>query len=167
MKTARLIILLLLISKISLAQETIEKEVNQNLWKPWVEAWVNLDAKSFNALHTADVLRVSGNRLRKGESYHEMNRQNFERMSQSPATRSIRFWFEQRVYNGNDGYEVGYYKITSKQEGQEERAFFARFHVVLRKENGQWKIAQDWDSSQINGVPVTAEDWAKGTPLDF
>ena len=65
------------------------------------------------------------------------------------------------------GYEVGYYRVIYEEPGKETRMSHAQFHVVLRKENGVWKIAQDWDTGVINGVQLTAEDFAKGTPMVF
>ena len=151
----------------TLAQSEIEGEVNAQVWGPFVESWTKADADAFNALHTDDVLRVSAGGLRLGPEYKERNTASFERIQASNDKRQIQFWFEHRIYSGNHGYEVGYYKITVDRPGQDTRAYYARFHVVLRKENGAWKIAQDWDTSNINGHQVSEEDWQKGTPLDF
>ncbi|MCE7991683.1 MAG: nuclear transport factor 2 family protein [Roseivirga sp.] len=161
------ILLLLLITNLGLAQQAIEKEVNETLWKSFVESWSRFDAKAFNNLHTDDVLRASGSGLTVGQAYKDRTAQSFARSIERKDKRMIHFWFEQRVYSGNTGYEVGYYKIVNSRPGEEERTYYARFHVVLRKENGQWKIAQDWDTGSVNGVRIDEKDWAKGTPLVF
>ncbi len=139
------------------------QDVNEKLWKPFKAAFEERDWEAFNALHTADVLRVNKWGIKVGEEYRESNKKHYSQPDN--RKRTIDFWLEHRIYHGDIGYEVGYYHITSQAPGEEMRSYYARFHVVLRKENGEWKIAQDWDTSEINGVPVTAEDFAKGTPL--
>lgn len=167
MKKLNLCISLLLLVQLGLAQQAIEKEVNETLWKPFVESWSSFDAKVFNSLHTDDVLRASGSGLTRGKLYKERTAQSFARSLERKDQRMIHFWFEQRVYSEDTGYEVGYYKIVASRPGQEERTYYARFHVVLRKENGRWRIAQDWDTGSVNGNAVDQEDWEKGTALVF
>jgi hypothetical protein len=44
-------------------------------------------------------------------------------------------------------FEVGYYKTTSTNTVTgEKRTGFGKFHVLLRKENGVWKILMDADA---------------------
>ena len=129
--------------------------------------WTANDAERFNALHTDDVLRASARGIRVGKEYKAQNIQAFNRNKQSTAKRSISFWLEHRVYSGNVGYEVGYYKITYQAEGQKAQNYYSRFHIVLKKIDGVWKIAQDWDTSNINGHEVSESDWLKGKPLSF
>jgi ketosteroid isomerase-like protein len=137
-------------------------EVNEQLWEPFKETYTQRDWQGFNALHTDDVLRISTwSGLKTGEEYKKANEQSFQ--SNTDFERTIDFRFEHRIHNDTTGYEVGYYKITYKKTGQEPRMFYARFHVRLKKENGHWKIAQDWDVDKINGRKVTAEDY--GNPL--
>ncbi len=169
MKTQKTIItlLFLFITSSVFAQKDIEKEVNETLWKTFVESWKANDHKVFNSIHTDDVLRVNAWEIKVGEEYKKSNTANMQKGSGGTAERNIQFWFEHRVYSGNMGYEVGYYKISVKVPNQEEQNYYARFHVVLRKESGQWKIAQDWDTNDINGHKVSEADWAKGKALIF
>ena len=51
--------------------------------------------------------------------------------------------------------------------GEKARENYGRFHCVIKKIDGVWKIAQDWDDDEINGRKVSAEDWAKEAPLKF
>lgn len=161
------IVMLALMANLGLAQKAIEKEVNETLWKPFVESWSAFDAEKFNGLHTDDVLRANSNGLTLGKAYKKRMVQSFAGSIARKDKRMIHFWFESRVYSGNTGYEVGYYKIVNSRPEEDERAYYARFHVVLKKENRQWKIAQDWDTGSINGVPIDKEDWEKGTAIIF
>ncbi len=143
-----------------------EQEVNEQLWGPFKKAWEERNAKAFNDLHTDDVLRISKwSGVRIGNEYKDRIVESYSRPDS--RERSIDFWLEHRYYSGETGYEVGYLKIVTKEEGKDPRFSYSRFHVVLKKVDGKWKIAQDWDTNNINGVQVTAEDYAKGTPLDL
>lgn len=162
---------LLLLGLISQAQEyrhveATEKEVNDQVWKPFKLAYEARDWRAFNELHTEDVLRVSQwGGIKEGAAYKDGIKQSYQKHSNRKKT--IDFWFEQRIYSESLGYEVGYYRAISEEPGKEPTVSYAQFHVVLRKANGLWKIAQDWDSAVINGVKLTAQDFGKGTVLVF
>ena len=171
MKKLTLTVLCLFLASLTFSQSykgspETEKEVNLSVWKPFKESYESRDWQTFNDLHTDDVMRISTwSGIRTGEEYKEANKKNAMRKD-APA-RIIDFWLEHRIYGEGVGYEVGYYRISQNTPDGETRSSYARFHIVLRKVNGHWKIAQDWDINQINGEPVTAEDFAKGEPLSF
>ncbi len=146
--------------------EATEKEVNDQVWGPFKQAYEARNWQTFNELHTGDVLRVSQwGGIKVGDAYKEGVKHAYQKNSTRKKT--IDFWFEQRIYAETIGYEVGYYRVISEEPEKEPAISYAQFHVVLRKQNGMWKIAQDWDSTVINGVKLTAEDFAKGSVLVF
>ena len=144
-------------------KEKIEKQVNTQLWKPFKKSFENRDAIKYNDLHTDDVIRVNKWGIKVGEDFKKSNLVRYNKKDN--IVRTIDLWFEHRLYNDNCGYEVGYYRIKSKSEEGNIKEHYARFHVVLKKVNGKWKIAQDWDTTNINDVPITNKDFQKGTPL--
>lgn len=170
MKRILLTIAILSYGSIALSQAPrnpeVENEVNEQLWKPFKKSWEQRDAKIFNDLHTDDVLRVSKwSGIRIGNEYKDRIIESYKKPDD--RERSIDFWFEHRFYSGNTGYEIGYLKIVTKEESKEARYSYSRFHVVLKKVDGKWKIAQDWDTNNINGVEVTEADFAKNMALDL
>lgn len=146
-------------------QQKIEKEVNEQVWKPFKKSLEQRDAKTYNDLHTDDILRVNKWGIRMGKDFKDRNTANYAKKDDRKVT--IDFWLEHRIYSGDTGYEVGYYRVKTTYPDGNVRKSYARFHIVLKKVNGSWKIAQDWDTGSINGVIVTAKDFAKGTPLDL
>ncbi|MDN5204126.1 nuclear transport factor 2 family protein [Fulvivirgaceae bacterium BMA10] len=163
-----IVCLFCLISSVLKAQEiNVQKEIDKQVWKPFIEAFAEFDAEKFNALHTDDVLRATPWKLRVGREYKNGNLEGFAKNRDKGTKRAIEFWFEHRVASTDVAYEVGYYKITVNREGEEERNYYARFHIVLKKIDSNWKIAQDWDTGKINGVAVTEQDYLKGKPLAF
>lgn len=139
-------------------QPNYSKEIDEQLWKEFVKSYNARDAKKYNDLHTDDIVRITKNGIRQGKEFKEGIIRAYGRKGQ--PKRTIEFKFEHRVHAKNIAYEVGYFKVTYyKKEGVE--AHYGRFSVVLRKEGSRWKIAQDWDIDQINGVPITAKDYEK------
>ena len=140
----------------------IEKQVNEELWKQFKKAYESRDSKLFNSLHTDDVMRITPNGIRVGNEYKDLINSNY--LVKDAPKREIDFWIEHRIYTGNNGYEIGYFRISSTTDGKTNE-YYGRFSVVLRKVEGKWLIAQDWDTDQINGRAITAEDFAKGKIL--
>ena len=77
----------------------------------------------------------------------------------------IDFTFYQRQAKESVAYEIGVFKITMNGPNG-PRAFYGQFHVVLNKIEGEWKIAQDWDGSEVFGEAVTEEHFMKGRKMD-
>lgn len=173
MKVARITPALLLflsfclLSAAQTEEEIIQQEINTQIWKPFCEAYGAFDAEKFNAVHTDDVVRATPWGLRIGEEYKQQNRKNMTKSKAEGNKRTIELWFEHRVTDSNMSYEVGYYKVTSNSPDEDTQTYYGRFHCVIKKLNGVWKIAQDWDDDDINGHKVNAEDWAKGQPMNF
>lgn len=146
-------------------QAVIEVEVNRQLWKPFKKAFEERNWELFNSLHTDDILRANAWGIKVGEAYKNSVKKSYQK--KSSAQKTIDFRLVQRIYKENIGYEVGYYKIVTKKPNEEPKIAYAQFHVVLKKIDGQWKIAQDWDANELNGVKVTPEDFEKAPLLDL
>jgi hypothetical protein len=142
------------------AQEAskIQQEIDEQVWFPFIETYNAFDGEGFNALHTEDVLRAGPWGIRLGDEYRENILENTAAAKAAGRQRNIAFRFEHRVAREHVAYEVGYYRVRSKSDG-EERTFIGRFDVVLRKVDGVWKIAQDWDVDEINGRKLTEADF--------
>lgn len=146
-------------------QQSIENEIDLNIWKPFKQTYESRDWEGFNELHADDVLRVHDGGMQIGESYKSSIKESYQNNVEYKVT--IDFAMERRTYEGNTAYEVGFYRVVYNIPNKEPRFSYGRFHVVLKKINGQWKIAQDWDSNSFNGEPIAAEDFNKATFLSL
>lgn len=152
----------LLICLISFGQNA-ETEINDQIWKPFTAAWEANDGEAYNAVHSDDVWRINPGRLLVGDEYRS---RNASRMTGQKENRIIEFSFETRTSNRDNAYEVGYYRITDYSK--EPTAYYVgRFHVALKKVDGKWKIIQDWDTGEINGVKITPKSLEKRTFTHF
>ncbi|WP_436517691.1 DUF4440 domain-containing protein [Ekhidna sp. To15] len=140
----------LLFSTLSFSQ-AVQKEIDEQIWIPFTKAWESNDGDAYNAIHSDNVWRINPGRLLVGDEY---KKRNSDRMKGQEKNSIIEFSFETRTENGPNAYEVGYYRITRASDGQQ---FVGRFHVALQKIKGAWKITQDWDTDEINGVKLTTE----------
>jgi len=114
------------------------------------------------AVHSKDLVRSS--RDDKGVyNYDQYKKQNELGDQRSKSKRSIELHFLERLASENQAYEVGVYKTTMVNNNGESRSFYGKFHVVMRKENGIWKILVDSDSSE-NGT-IGEDDFLEAKPL--
>ena len=167
MRKLSLVILLFSITCV-LAQdvETIQKEIDQNLWKPFKAAFETLDGKALNSLYGKQVLRVTPNGIDTENKFKEGNLKRFEDNRNKNTSIVLDFWFDSRHTNANTSYEVGFYKMQlTSPKGI--NTIYGQFHIVLKMEEGYWKITQDWDIATINGNAITASDFEKQVPLQF
>lgn len=148
-------------------QKDAQKEINEQVWQPFMTAYKTLDADLYNSIHSPDVLRATRGGLRMGEEYRNSNSARFARQKAQGDQQEISFSFEHRLSKGDTAYEVGYYKLKYISNEGTPQYYYGRFHVVLKKINGEWKIAQDWDTNNIVGHEVGETDFAKGKLLEF
>lgn len=144
---------------------SLEKEIDETIWKLFKQSYEARDWEAFNALHTDDVLRVHDGGIQKGLEYKDAIKSYYEAEDNRKTT--IDFVMERRTYKGDIGYEVGFYRVIYEEEGKDDRMSYGRFHVVLKKIDGKWKIAQDWDSGTFNGRPIGPEDFDDNKKLDL
>jgi ketosteroid isomerase-like protein len=98
------------------------------------------------------------------EQYKKQNEEGDKRSTQQKTKRTIELRFLERMANESQAFEVGIYKTTVINAQGESRSFYGKFHVVLRKENGTWKILVDSDSSE--GGTIGEKDFAAAQPLE-
>lgn len=161
MKKLRITFLLLLISTLTFGQaknSDFSKEIDEQLWKSFVNSYNSRNGEKHIRIHTDDVLRITKNGIRKGKEYQDQILKSYGRKGQ--PKREIEFKFEHRIHAPNIAYEVGYFKVTVFRKDKTDE-YYGRFSVVLKKEDGLWKIAQDWDIDEINGVKITKADYEK------
>lgn len=82
------------------------------------------------------------------ERYFEENQRGNERTKSSGSKRTLELRFVQRIAGNDRAFEVGYFKLTVSQPGTELRSFYGKFHILLHKESGIWKITMDADARE-------------------
>lgn len=144
----------------------IQKEIDLNLWKPFKAAFENLDAERLNALYADEVLRVTPGGIDTENLFKKGNEERLGRHRQTNTSLQLDFWFDSRHTNAGTSYEVGFYRMTLTSSS-EVQTIYGQFHIVLKKEDGTWKIVQDWDTGAILGKELSKQDFDKKEPIQF
>lgn len=147
------------------AQENLlVKEIDEQVWKPFIRSFNSDDNKGFRDVHSKEMIRV----IQDGKDIFGYE-QYFREMPDSVKARrsdwkkNIELRFIQRIAKNDKAFDVGYYKTTSVNiKTGETRKGIGKFHVLLRKENGVWKILMDADTSE----GVTEEAFNKAAPIE-
>jgi ketosteroid isomerase-like protein len=165
MKKLSWIAMFLLFCNLAFSQmDSLQKEINEQVWKPFIKAFNNNDDEAFRAVHSKDVIRViqDNNQIMGYDQY-------FQKIPDSIKTKwrnwkkNIELRFLQRIASKGKAFEVGFYKTTSTHAMTgEKRTGFGKFHVLLRKENRVWKILMDADANE----KTNEEIFLSGKPME-
>ncbi len=138
------------------------REINQQVWKPFITHLTSGNKESFKSLHSKRITRVliDNNTIQDYDKYFPSGKEN-----RKPAEHSKRLFelrFDKRICNGTKAWETGYYKGTVLEEGKDTRYYYGRFTVVLEKENEGWKIIVDADT----GANANEENFRNANPME-
>ena len=128
--------------------DSLQKEINEQVWKPFIKAFDNDDNEAFKTVHSKDVIRViqDNNQVMGYDQYFQKIPDSIK-IKWGNWKKNIELRFLQRIASKGKAFEVGYYKTTNTNTVTgEKRSGFGKFHVLLRKENGVWKILMDADA---------------------
>jgi ketosteroid isomerase-like protein len=162
-------IFLLLISVVAIAQNA-EKEINEQVWKPFTQAIMTQDMESFITLHSKDVMRVERDhkQVLNYDTYKSDLAKSWPAWKQSIAVEKTKYTFElrflERISKGDQAFEVGYFKNEMVNTKGEKHISYGQFHVALRKESSVWKILVDSDSK--NNRSITEEMFQAAKPME-
>ena len=131
------------------------KEINKDIWLPFIEAYGTLNAEKYKSLQNEDFIRAEGNQksLPTYQQYFENVTAWFKEVKTEGRKLSIAFRFTERFANEKIASERGIYELkTYDKNGIETWKDYGKFHVFMRKINGVWKIVVDYDSNENNTI---------------
>lgn len=158
----RVVLLLLFFSTTAFAQSA-QKEINEQVWKPFIKGFSERNTEIFMGVHSKDLVRSprDNKQVLNWETYYnETDTWN----KQAKGRLQIELHFSERINNENQAIDVGIYKTTSFSEDGKSRVGYGRFHVVLRKEDNVWKILVDTDSNE--GRTIGETQFAAAKPME-
>ena len=161
----RFLVAFMLLAVPACAQDP-QKEINDQVWKPFISSFNSFDTQEFMAVHSRDVVRSPRDAkiLQSWDEYFKQQQAGDKRHKESGGSRSIELRFTERIANAKQAIDVGIYKTTSTGKDGKSASFYGRFHVVLRKEGSVWKILVDTDSSE--GNTIREKDFLAARPLE-
>lgn len=164
MRRIYLSLFILIIAATCVVSQSVQDEIDRDVWIPFKEAFDNNDAQAQFALHDKNVMRINRDAqyIFVGEEYLEMLLQSQQRNRDRGAVRTIDFSFTERFHTGVHAFDAGYYRVSYAAGGQ-ERITYGYFHAILSKVDGTWKILSDSDTAYDGDV--TEEDFFSGVML--
>ena len=146
--------------------QNFKQEINEQVWKPFITSFNNYDANGFLAIHAKDVIRspLDAKMILTYDEYLNNQLDGNKRSQESGNTRALDLRFTERIANAATAIDIGVFKVTVNRKDGNTQSFYGRFHVVLRKENGVWKILVDMDSSEGNSIDET--DFIAASPME-
>ena len=119
------------------------KEINRDIWQPFIEAYATLDVDKYKTLQSADFIRANGSakQLSSFEDYFNATGTWFNDLKKEGRKMDISFRFTERFANGVAASERGIYQLKSfDTAGKELWKGYGKFHVFMRKINEKWKF---------------------------
>jgi ketosteroid isomerase-like protein len=154
---------LLFLFNYCLCQSNFRGEINEQVWKPFTRSFNSGDEEGFKAVHSMEIIRV----IRDDNSilgYDEYLKKQPDSIKAKWAgwKKNIELRFVQRIASNDKAFEVGFYKtISINKSTGETRTGYGKFYVLLRRENGTWKILMDADANEntneavfLTGMPM-------------
>lgn len=132
------------------AQVSISKEINDQVWLPFIEAFNKRDNIAFSKVHSNDVVRVmiDDQKILSAEEYFKVMPDSILQ-KWSVWKMNLQLRFLHRISTVTSAFETGYYKNESVNSNtNEKRISYGKFQVLMRKEDGKWKIIMDADSHE-------------------
>jgi hypothetical protein len=116
-------------------------------------------------VHSMDLVRSSrdSKQILSWAEYLEQQEKTNKRILADGMSMTLDLHFTERIATQDRAVDVGIYKTTMTDKTGKAQSYYGRFHVVLRKENGIWKILVDMDSSE--GGTIDAEDFNAAKPM--
>lgn len=156
----------LLFTSVNTFSQNFQKEIDEQVWRPFITSFNSLDTDAFMALHSKDVVRSPRDSkiLLNWDEYFKLHQESDKREKNGGATRTIDLRFTERISNSGQAIDIGIYRatVTTKDGKSASYTYYGRFHVVLRKEGGTWKILVDTDSSS----GVSDRDFIAASPME-
>ena len=134
----------------SAQSDSLQKQINEQVWKPFISSFNSGDDEGFKAVHSKDVIRVSlDSKQIFGYDQYFKKIPDSIKATWGKWKKNIELRFIQRIAANGKAFEVGYYKTTSTDTATgKTRTGYGKFHVLLRKENNIWKILMDEDANE-------------------
>lgn len=155
----------ILIANTSYAQKTEHlKDINA-FWAKFYKAFETLDFTLMAEIHAKDLVRVSGGKqILDYDAYIKGYESSFQNSKDTNQTSHISLRFFERINNKTTASERGIYKLIRNKGTVKEQAYYGQFHVLFKKNDGEWKITMDYDSSESN--TIGEDDYNKAYAID-
>jgi ketosteroid isomerase-like protein len=161
----RFLALVLLLSWPPLAPEDVQRQIDREVWIPFLAASNAFDTDGFLAVQSRGMIRVSpdSKEVYGLSRYQSEIREGFARARERGIVRTSEMRFLQRTASQDLAHETGYFRSQVTLTTGALRVRYSRFEMILRKEDGKWRILVDKDSAE--GGTITEDAFLAAAPM--
>lgn len=154
------IFFIVFVTQISAQENALHQKINKDMYENFSKAFETLDYKIFASIHSKEMIRISGNggEIKNAKLYLEGYQKRWSDSSRKPAP--IDFRLLERVTSDSLASDRGIYRVTYTNDQNETKYSYGKFHVILKLEDGNWKIVMDYDSDENKTINKTSYDAA-------
>jgi ketosteroid isomerase-like protein len=147
------------------AQDETQKEIIEQIWKPFIEGFNNSSTEVFMSVHSRDLIRSprDDKSILNYAEYRELQSRSDSKTLAKGNKKNIELRFTERFASNDLAINVGIFKTSYTLKNGQTSDYYGRFHVALRKENGYWKILVDTDSTE--GGTIGEKDFLAAIPM--
>ncbi|MFM9836855.1 MAG: hypothetical protein ACKVOQ_01250 [Cyclobacteriaceae bacterium] len=159
-------LILFLMMSASLNAQDVQKEINEQVWKPFIKNFNEHNTIGFMTVHSKDVTRSprDSKSVWNWEEYNKEQATGDQQDIKEKRKRTLELRFTERINSKDRAIDVGVYRTSYLLQDGSKQDYFGRFHVVLRREKGVWKILVDMDSSE--GDTIGEKEFLSATSLE-
>ncbi|MEJ0031826.1 MAG: hypothetical protein WDO15_16270 [Bacteroidota bacterium] len=150
----KLLIALIFVS-CSVFGQAAQKEINEQVWNPFIKGFTENNAELFMSVHSKDLIR-SPRDAKKVYNWDEYNQQT----KKQTGGHSIELRFTERINSDNQAIDVGVYKTSYPNHPP----YYGRFHVILRKETVFGKSSSTWIRTRV--APLMKKQFLAAQPME-
>ncbi|WP_438424422.1 hypothetical protein [Aquimarina macrocephali] len=146
---------------VAVAQEdAIHEKINADMYGNFSKAFETLDYNLFASIHSKEMIRISGNggKIEKAIVYLKGYQKRWSVASRKPAPIDFRLF--ERIYSNSLVSDRGIYRVAYIDDNNQTKHSYGQFHVVLKMEDGDWKIWIDYDSNENKSINKDSYDTA-------
>ena len=146
--------------------QSAQMEINEQVWRPFIKNYNNYRADDFLSIHSKDVIRSprDSKKVWNWDQYLQSQSEGDKRELLAKSKRTLSLRFTERLNNATQALDVGIFQVLYLLPDGTQESYYGRFHVVMRKENGRWKILVDTDSTE--GGKIGERDFLAASPME-
>ncbi|MFD5826859.1 YybH family protein [Lentzea sp. NPDC060358] len=135
----------------------VARQLNDDIWHPFRQAYARLDAPAFLALHVPELIRAGGpaKQVIGFAEYSAQVGEWFAELAGRGSSVAMSFRFVERIASGDLASERGIFQMVATRTDGDQRTFYGRFHTYARRIDGRWRICVDYDTDERS---VTLEE---------
>lgn len=122
------------------------EQINRDVWEPFVRGVGAFDDATYLATRSRDFLMVQARPAGFFDRgfYAEDSAQAMRGLKEAGSRLQLEVRFDERISDGEYASERGIVRTILTDVAGKARTMYSRFHAILRKEDGHWRVLTEY-----------------------